>query len=147
MDSQFSFDNIETLVEERPVIARLLVGTIGATAALMAIGIHWAAADSSVVMSSISHASPLALHVVSTIDGVLANLPHRCHFGPGIADVQWSVVRGAPRTNSHNFSEHSNPNNGAKRWLDIGKIRTKPSKIGDTSSETVICLTMLVVHF
>jgi len=35
VDRQFSLENIDTLIEEQPVIARLLVGTIGATAALM----------------------------------------------------------------------------------------------------------------
>jgi hypothetical protein len=29
------FNDIQTLVEERPVIARLLVGTVGATALMM----------------------------------------------------------------------------------------------------------------
>jgi hypothetical protein len=48
MDNQFSLDSIETIVEERPLIARLLVGTIGATAALMVIGLHWASTDASI---------------------------------------------------------------------------------------------------
>ena len=79
MDREFSMDSIETLIEERPVIARLLVGVIGATAATMAIGLAWAQADASVLslvigLLGIALASGL---VVATA------LPLECKVGPG----------------------------------------------------------------
>lgn len=79
MDNQFSLDAIETIVEERPLIARLLVGTIAATAALMVIGIHWASSDASVwTLILYGTAITLASSVV-----VLTALPIECKVGPG----------------------------------------------------------------
>ena len=78
MDNQFSLDSIESIVEERPVIARLLVGTIAATAALMVIGIHWASADASVstlIIGAIGIILASAVLVVSV-------LPIECRISP-----------------------------------------------------------------
>jgi hypothetical protein len=79
MDDQFSLDSIETIVEERPVIARLLVGTIAATAALMVIGIHWASADASV---STLLLGALGILLASAVL-VVSVLPLECRIGPG----------------------------------------------------------------
>ena len=79
MERDFSFDSIDTLIEERPVIARLLVGVIGATAATMAISLAWAQSDASILslvigLVGIALASGL---VVATA------LPLECRIGPG----------------------------------------------------------------
>jgi hypothetical protein len=79
VDQQFSFDRLETIVDERPVIARLMVGTIGATAALMVIGIHWASTDASVVTLLLGAAG---ITLASALL-VLTVLPIECKFGPG----------------------------------------------------------------
>lgn len=79
MDNQFSLDSIESIVEERPVIARLLVGTIAATAALMAIGIHWASSDASVATLAVG---ALGILLASAIL-VVSALPIECKIGPG----------------------------------------------------------------
>ena len=49
MDRTFDdiFDDIEAFVEERPVTARLMVGTVGATAVMMIAAILWATTDAS----------------------------------------------------------------------------------------------------
>lgn len=78
MDNQFSLDSIETIVEERPVCARLLVGTIGATAALMVIGIHWASSDASVSTFLLGAAGILLASSLL----VLAVLPLECKVSP-----------------------------------------------------------------
>ena len=78
VDSQFSMDNIDALIEERPVIARLLVGVIGATAALMVIGIQWAASDASVRWLLIAG----ALIVAAAALVVVTALPIDCRVLP-----------------------------------------------------------------
>ncbi len=78
MDRQFSMDSIDTLIEERPVIARLLVGVIGATAALMVIGIQWASADASIRWLLIAGALILAAAAIV----VLTALPLDCRVLP-----------------------------------------------------------------
>ena len=77
-DRQFSMDDIDTLIEERPVIARLLVGTIGATAALMVVLLKWAQADASV--TSLIVTAALILGASALI--VLTALPINCQIGP-----------------------------------------------------------------
>lgn len=47
------FNDIQTLVEERPLIARLLVGIVGATALMMMTSIVWATSSASWVSMAI----------------------------------------------------------------------------------------------
>jgi hypothetical protein len=78
VDRQFSLENIDTLIEERPVIARLLVGTIGATAAFMIIGIQWASRDGSALSLIVAG----ALIVIAAALIVITALPIECKIGP-----------------------------------------------------------------
>lgn len=79
MDRDFSLDSIETLIEERPVVARLLVGVIGATAATMAIGLIWARSDASALSLLIGM---IGIVLASTLI-VATTLPLECKIGPG----------------------------------------------------------------
>ena len=70
--------DIDVLEDERPVIARLMVGTVGATALMMLAGILWATTDatvSSMVIAAIGIAIASFL-VVTTA------LPLQCKIGP-----------------------------------------------------------------
>ena len=78
MDSQFSMENIDALVEERPVLARLMIGTIGATAALMVICFQWAQSEASVMWLLVAGAAVL---VAATVVVVTA-LPLDCKVLP-----------------------------------------------------------------
>ena len=70
--------DIDVLEDERPVIARLMIGTVGATALMMLAGILWATTDatvSSMVIAAIGIAIASFL-VVTTA------LPLQCKIGP-----------------------------------------------------------------
>lgn len=80
MDRVFDdiFDDIETFVEERPVTARLLLGTVGATAVMMVAAIIWAttgASVSSMIVAAIGITIASWL-IISTA------LPIDCKIGP-----------------------------------------------------------------
>ena len=72
------FDDIEAFVEERPLTARLLVGTVGATALMMIAAIIWATTD-----------APASAMVIAAVGITLASclivstaLPLDCKIGP-----------------------------------------------------------------
>ena len=80
MDRVFDdiFDDIEAFVEERPLTARLLVGTVGATALMMIAAIIWATTD-----------APASAMVIAAVGITLASflivstaLPLDCKIGP-----------------------------------------------------------------
>jgi hypothetical protein len=70
--------NIETLEDERPVIARLMVGTVGATAAMMVAGILWATTDASIAAMVIA---AIGISIASFLI-VSTALPLNCRIGP-----------------------------------------------------------------
>ena len=70
--------DIDTLEDERPVIARLMVGTVGATAAMMVAGLLWTTTDASAAAMVIAAVgiSIASFLIVSTA------LPLNCRIGP-----------------------------------------------------------------
>ena len=72
------FDDIQTLVDENPVCARLLVGTVGATALMMVTAILWAVTDASRTALIIAAVGiPIASFLI-----VVTALPLNCKIGP-----------------------------------------------------------------
>jgi len=71
-------EDIQTLVEERPVIARLLVGIVGATALMMVTSIIWATTGASWISMAIG---TIGITIASFL--VIATaLPLDCKIGP-----------------------------------------------------------------
>jgi hypothetical protein len=74
---QFQWLDIDILEDERPVIARLMVGTVGATALMMVAGIIWATSDASIA-SMIFAAIGIA---VASFLIIATALPLQCTIG------------------------------------------------------------------
>ena len=75
---QWQWLDFDILEDERPVIARLMVGTVGATALMMVAGIIWATGDASIgpmIVAAIGIAIASFL-VIATA------LPIECKIGP-----------------------------------------------------------------
>ncbi len=80
MDRTFDdiFDDIEAFVEERPVTARLMVGTVGATAVMMIAAILWSTTDAS---ASTMIIAAIGITIASWLI-VSTALPIDCKIGP-----------------------------------------------------------------
>ena len=79
MDRTFDiFDDIEAFVEERPVTARLMVGTVGATAVMMIAAILWSTTDAAVSTMVIA---AIGITIASWLI-VSTALPIDCKIGP-----------------------------------------------------------------
>ncbi len=71
-------DDIQTLAEDRPVIARLLVGTVGATALMMVTSIIWAMTAASWISMFIG---VFGIGIASFL-AITTALPLNCKIGP-----------------------------------------------------------------
>jgi hypothetical protein len=69
--------DIDVLEDERPVIARLMIGTVGATALMMVAGILWATTDASVTSMVIA---AIGIAIASFLI-VTTALPLECKIG------------------------------------------------------------------
>jgi hypothetical protein len=74
---QWQWFDIDILEDERPVIARLMVGTVGATALMMLAGIIWATGDASVAAMVIA---AIGIAIASFLI-IATALPIQCTIG------------------------------------------------------------------